>query len=424
MNEPYFLLSILLLIGLSFLFFISYTLAKMKKDPNNLKRREDSQVGFVVDTFHELVGKLKEKEKELEILHRKAEERADAIESYNEYILQSVSSGVISLDSSLTVTKVNSSAEDILEIRASDVIGKSYLDVFREPLRSLLKDRIAAGREETQYITNSGKNIHIGYTLTPLKGARKETIGQLLVFTDLTELKALESQAELRDRLSSLGEMAAGMAHELRNPMGVIAGYTKLLSKKIDPSIIHIVDSVSHEITVMDRIITDFLSFARPTELTISRVNLSDVITNSVAHLVADRGDIRVRSEVAGIPAVYGDEILLRQAFTNLIQNAVEAMPHGGDLRFSFLADANSLEIAISDSGHGISGKIQDKIFLPFYTTKDRGTGLGLAIVHKIVVSHRGSITVESDEQRTTFRVKLPLEDEGTRKKKDENREG
>ncbi|MGD1074596.1 MAG: ATP-binding protein [Thermodesulfovibrionales bacterium] len=423
MNGSYFLLSILLVIGLSFLFFISRTLSKMKKGPENRTRKEESQVGFVVDTFHELVGKLKEKEKELETLRKKAEERADAIESYNEYILQSVSSGVVSLDSSLTVTKVNSSAENILGIKASDVIGKSYLDVFREPLKSLLKDRIAAGREETQYTTNLGKNIHIGYTLTPLKGARKETIGQLLVFTDLTELKALESQAELRDRLSSLGEMAAGMAHELRNPMGVIAGYTKLLSKKTDPSLIHIVDSVSHEIAVMDRIITDFLSFARPTELTITRVDLSHVITNCVEHLVADRGDIRVWSEIAGIPAVYGDEILLRQAFTNLIQNAVEAMPHGGDLRFAFLTDKNTLDIAISDSGHGISEKIRDKIFLPFYTTKDQGTGLGLAIVHKIVVSHQGSIVIESDGRRTTFRMKLPLKEEETGKKKDENRD-
>ncbi len=321
------------------------------------------------------------------------------------------------------MTKVNASAENILEIKAEALIGKSYLDAFREPLRSLLRDKVAVGREETQYTTNSGKTIHVGYTLTPLKGARKETIGQLLVFTDLTELKALEGQAELRDRLSSLGEMAAGMAHELRNPMGVIAGYTKLLSKKTDPSISHIVDSVSHEIAVMDRIITDFLSFAKPTDLTVTRVNLSHLITNSVAHMTADRQDIRVWSDIAGVPAIYGDETLLRQAFTNLIQNAVEAMPYGGELRFGFSADQNFVEIAISDTGHGISEKIQDKIFLPFYTTKDRGTGLGLAIVHKIVMSHQGSITVESGEEKTTFRVKLPLRDEGTRQR-DENHDG
>jgi len=409
MNEGIFLITTFLLFTVFLAFFLLRLTSMLRKERKNSINKDETQVGFIVGTFQELVGKLKDKEKELDNLRKIAEERADVVESYNEYILQSVPSGVISLDRNLVVTKVNSSAERILGLRAADAIGRSYAETFREPLKGVLDGRTLVERREIQYTTTSGKDVHIGLTLTPLLNAAKETIGQLMVFTDLTELKALEAQAALRDRLSSLGEMAAGMAHELRNPMAVIAGYTKMLSKKVDPSLLHVVDSVSREIAVMDRVITDFLSFARPTELNVSPVDLGQLLRTCVGNSAGDRKDISVHLIMQEIPPLQGDEILLRQAFTNLILNAVEAMPQGGDLKFGFSHDEHLMEIAISDSGHGIPEKIKDKIFLPFYTTKDRGTGLGLAIVHKIVVSHRGSITVESSEKGTTFRVRLPL---------------
>ena len=409
MNESIILITFLLLLAVFFALFLFRMAGILRKERESSKKRDETQVGFIVGTFHELVAKLKEKEKELENLRKKAEERADVVESYSEYILQSVPSGVISLDRDLVITKVNAAAERILGLKAGDAIGKSYREIFREPLKSILDGKTRVERGEIPYTSNSGKEAHIGLTVTPLLAAGKETIGQLMVFTDLTELKALEAQAELRNRLSSLGEMAAGMAHELRNPMAVIAGYTKMLSKKADPSLLHVVDSVAGEVAVMDRIITDFLSFARPTELNVSSVDLDQLIRRCVTSIAEDRKDIRVRYNTKEIPCVPGDEILLRQAFTNLVQNAVDSMPQGGELGFGFTKEGNVLKITVSDSGHGIPEKIRDKIFLPFYTTKDRGTGLGLAIAHKIVVSHRGSITVESSEKGTTFRVRLPL---------------
>jgi len=409
MNESIVVITSFLLLAVFIALFLFRVAGLLGKERESSKKKEETQVGFIVGTFHELVAKLKEKEKELENLRKRAEERADVVESYSEYILQSVPSGVISLDRNLIITKVNAAAERILGLKAEDAIGKCYDEIFREPLKSILEGKTSIQRREIQYTVHSGKEVHVGLTVTPLLNEAKESIGQLMVFTDLTELKALEAQAVLRDRLSSLGEMAAGMAHELRNPMAVIAGYTKMLSKKADPSLLHVVDSVATEVAVMDRIIADFLSFARPTELNVSSVDLDQLIRRCVANIAEDRKDIRVRFSTKGIPPVPGDEILLRQAFTNLIQNAVDAMPQGGDLGFGFTQQGNVLGITVSDSGHGIPEKIHDKIFLPFYTTKDRGTGLGLAIVHKIVVSHRGSITVESSEQGTTFRVRLPL---------------
>lgn len=406
MSEYLFLISAFTGFLLLFAFYIIIRVRKSRKLP---KRKELSEVGFVVDTFHELVAKLKEKEKELDSLRKIAEDRADDYESYNEYILQSVPSGVISLDSGLRATKINSAAEKILNIRAADVIGRGHNEIFTEPVSRYLEEKSFIERKEFQYTVNPGSRIHLGLTLTPLFNSNKEEIGQLMVFTDLTELKALEAQAALRDRLASLGEMAAGMAHELRNPMGVIAGYTKLLSKRTDSSLAHIVAAISKEVAVMDRVISDFLSFARPTALNLSTVDMEQVIRNCAANVFAGKKDIRLNLDIDNIPQVYGDEILLRQAFVNLFQNAIEAMSADGELRLNYSVKTGYLEVTLADNGEGIPEDIKDKVFLPFYTTKDKGTGLGLAIVHKIIVSHQGSINFESTEKGTTFKIRLPL---------------
>mgnify|MGYP000491681893 CR=1 FL=1 len=400
---------------LSFLFFLSvlvifYILGMLIRSygKKGITTKDTSQVGFVVDTFHELVTKLKDKEKELEVLRQKAEDKATIIEGYNENILQSVPSGVISLDEALRVTKVNLSAEKILEIKRESTLGKYHGDVLNKPITDLLNDKKIIERGEITYLTPSGRRIWLGLTLSPLKDREENIIGQILIFTDLTQLKALEAQMELRSRLSSLGEISAGIAHELRNPMAVIAGYTQLLSKKADPSLKPTVDAITTEINVMNRIISDFLSFAKPAELAISDVDLKKIIENCIVTLVRERNNIKVHLDIEDLPVIKGDDILLRQAFTNLIQNAVEAMPTGGDLTIKY-ATSNLLDVMVSDTGPGIAGDMADKIFLPFFTTKDRGTGLGLSLVQKIIVSHGGSISVDSSERGATFRIRLPL---------------
>src|SRR4030042_6219361 len=403
-SETIFLYSVVLLIIILVLFFLIRTFIRFYAKKKNLEKKDVSKVGFVVDTFHELVSKLKDKERELEVLRQEAENRAAAIEGYNENILQSVPSGVMSFDEEMRITKLNLAAEKILEVDAEKIIGKHHSYILNKQISDLLNDRKFIERAEVSYLTPSGKKIWLGLTSSPLKNMEGRKIGQLLIFTDLTHLKAFESQMELRARLSSLGELSGGIAHELRNPMGVIAGYTKLLSKKADDSSKPIVDAISKEIVVMDRIISDFLSFAKPAELNISDIDLKTIIKNCIDTLVNEKNAIKLNLDINRLPVIKGDEILLRQAFTNLIQNAVEAMPQGGEL--SIRASTKDLpEISISDTGHGISENILDKIFLPFFTTKDRGTGLGLAIVHKIVVSHGGSISVESHDKTTTFKI-------------------
>lgn len=406
--EAIFLFSFIFFLVILIFFYLFKTFIRLSSEKKKLEHKDTSDVGFVVDTFHELVSRLKEKEKELEILRKIAEQRAEDIESYNKNILQSVPSGVISFDRDLKIKSINSPAEKILGLRAEDAVGKGYEELLGKPIANLLKERKSVERGEIQYQTSDGREIWLGLTFSPLRDSKGEEIGNILVFTDLTELKALESQAELRKRLSSLGEMSAGIAHELRNPLGVIAGYTKLLSKKVDGSLMPTVEAISKEVNVVDRIISDFLSFARPVELTISRINLNEVINSCVANIVGNSSNIEVSLNIDSSFFISGDEILLRQAFTNLIQNAVEAMKDGGRLSFGYIDLEDNIEITVSDTGHGIPEGIKDKIFLPFYTTKEKGTGLGLAIVHKIIVSHGGSILVDSTNTGTTFRLRLP----------------
>lgn len=403
---------IFLMSGLIF-FFLFRMFIRFYKVKKSLEQKDVSKVSFVVDTFHDLVSQLKEKERELEVLRKKAEDKAIAIEGYNENILQSVPSGVISFDEEMRITKVNLSAEKILGMKGEMITGKLYTDVFHNPITDFLNDRKLIERGETSYTIPSGKRIWLGLTLSPLKDREGATIGQILVFTDLTHLKAIESQIQLRDKLSSLGEISAGIAHELRNPMGVIAGYTKLLSRKVDASLNPTVDAISKEIVVMDRIISDFLSFAKPVDLTLSYIDLKTIIENCAASSASEQKDIIFNLDIAELPPIKGDEVLLRQAFTNLIQNSAEAMPQGGKLTIKTnpqTAPAGDfLDISIADTGHGISENIKNKIFLPFFTTKEKGTGIGLAIVHKIVISHGGNITADSTGEGTIFRIRLPL---------------
>ena len=408
--EIIFFYSIAVIVAGAILLFFFRLLLRYSGAKKIKEDKDSSQVGFVVDTFHELVSQLKEKEKELEVLRKMAEDRATAIEGYNENILQSVQSGVISFDEEMKITKINLAASKILEIQGDSMIGQFHDAVLNKPITDFLRDRKIIERGEISYVTPSGKRIWLGLTLSPLKNSEGTTIGQILIFTDLTHLKAIESQMELRNKLSSLGEISAGIAHELRNPMGVIAGYTKILSKKAESSLMPTVDAISREIIVMDRIISDFLSFARPVELNPADIDLKAIIEYCLMATAEKRNDIDLRIGIANLPLMKGDEVLMRQAFINLIQNALEAMPQGGTLTIRGIPSGNDyLDITVTDTGHGISENVKDKIFLPFFTTKEKGTGLGLAIVHKIVISHGGSIHVDSSDKGTAFRLRLPV---------------
>jgi signal transduction histidine kinase len=260
-------------------------------------------------------------------------------------------------------------------------------------------------------LKRSGGGLWLGFNTAVLADRQNEVIGVILSFTDLTEVKRLQAQMELRERLTALGEMSAGIAHELRNPMAVISGYLNLFSKKTDQAGLEVARKIAEEISGMNRIIGDLLTFARPASLNRTRVNVKELLEGCLAsarQAAAPDQPFETKVRIEEIEASV-DEVLMRQAFTNLIQNALEAMPGGGTVFLEAGMRNDELAVVIRDTGTGIPPAIVKKIFLPFYTTKDKGVGMGLALAHKVITSHGGRIEVESKEGKgTTFTVMLP----------------
>jgi PAS domain S-box-containing protein len=354
--------------------------------------------------------------------------RAARIENYNENILQSVSSGVITFSRERMITTFNQSAERILDFSREEAVGKSCEELFgkkseiNQLLEAAMDRQQAITRQECSLRKKNGERIWAGISTSLLRDPQNQMIGTTLVFSDLTEIKRLQEQVELKKRLTVLGEMSAGLAHEMRNFMGTIMGFSRLLSKKIeagDPKQ-RMVEAILSELSAMDRLIDDLLSYARPTELNLFPLELDPLIRRVALQALSQAKDPKPKltiSIASDLPRVKLDEIQTRQALTNLIRNAVEAMPDGGELRVmasvrptAQVSTIKEIEIAISDTGMGIPKDRIDRIFLPFFTTKEKGTGLGLAIVHKIVLSHNGRIEVDSQlELGTTFRLYFPL---------------
>ena len=433
---PVFILLIVLAVSVTLI----YILARKSFSARGKKQagKGKSEVGFVVDTFQNLVSKLKENERELQELRAKAEKRADLIENLSKNILESVPSGVISFNEALEITMVNSAAERIMGFKREEAVGRKHNEVLKGEIARLIEKNETVCRQELAFYSGlqkragseagaKGRRLLAGFSVTPLRDAAGARIGLILVFTDLTELKALERQAELRRRLSSLGEMSAGLAHELRNPMAVISGYSKMLSKmpagQVPPAQEKTAEiqmqrqaahAIEKEVAAMNSIINGFLSFANPGAPafeTVDRQGLAGVLKTCLDAALAGVASISASLSMCQEDfTIKADEILLKQAFMNLIQNAVQAMaPEGGRLDVEVRKKENEILISVADTGPGIPEQMRQKVFLPFYTNKEGGTGLGLAVVHSIIQSHFGSIEVESTDRETTFLVKLPV---------------
>jgi len=379
-------------------------------------REKTTDTAFIINSFHDLTKQLKQKEKELERLKLLAEHRAENVESYNENILQCVTSGVMTFDKDCRLTTINRAAEEILGMHRERSNNRSCTELFGEnelsrAVQGAFVKKAQSTRMET-VLDRPGGQIWLGFNTAILTDRKGAALGVILSFSDLTEVKRLQEQMELRERLTALGEMSAGIAHELRNPMAVISGYLSLLSKKANNEHQAIIRNIAAEIEGMNRIIGDLLTFARPTSLNRVKVNISELMESCLANALQATGagaSIRTDLHLDPIEASL-DEVVMRQALTNLIQNAVEAMPGGGTLSLSARESQGKLRIVVGDTGAGMHPDVIKKIFLPFFTTKDTGVGMGLALAHKSIVSHGGRVEVESTEGKgTVFTVILPI---------------
>lgn len=400
-------------------FFIIISLIRRYRRDIGLAPEEQEKtpdVSFIINAFQDVTRQLKEKEKELERLKTLAERRAETVESHTENILQCVSNGVITFDEQGRIRSVNRAASEILDVDRDASIGKGCIDLFGKgdlcrTVQETFDNRTPSSRMETE-VPRNGERLWLGFNTALLNDRQGKNLGVILSFSDLTDIKRLQEQMELKERLTALGEMSAGIAHELRNPMAVIAGYLNLLAKNQDNAGQGIIQDIHAEISGMNRIIGDLLTFARPTALNRVSVNFGELAETCIASVLQQgRSGKGITTEVRCKDLhVSADEGLLRQALCNLIQNAADAMPQGGSLVITAERRGKEAEITVSDTGAGIARERIKKIFLPFYTTRDTGVGMGLALVHKVITSHGGRIEVASEEGKgTTFTVTMPV---------------
>jgi signal transduction histidine kinase len=261
---------------------------------------------------------------------------------------------------------------------------------------------------------------HLGVTVSPLFDGSGQLHGAICLYTDLSAIKALEEQLRLKDSLATVGELTAGIAHEFRNGLATIQGYSKLFDLDALPEPYRpYVEGIRAESEALSHVVTNFLNFAKPAQLTLTRVDLGPICERAAEEIRPDAralgGDVAVDGEFG---VVDGDEVLLRQAFSNLLRNALEACvgtsaPPRIAIHGEVAPVKKRLRICVSDNGCGIAPGLRERVFQPFYTSKRGGTGLGLALVQKIVVFHNGRITAgESALGGASLLVTLPLADQ------------
>ncbi len=337
---------------------------------------------------------------------------------YNNLILQCIPSGVMVINMDGLVTFCNASADSILGIDCTKEKDKSYLNILKgnSHVAQLIKNGVNG---ETYYrkqiqVKIDGSIKWIGITTSILYDDKATPIGVIAVFSDITDVKELEADIKLKERLAAVGELSAGVAHEIRNPLSAIAGYAELLKKGLsEDEIASAVDAIIKETKNLNRIVTNFLSFVKKPQPIFEETDVNTLIKEVISMVSlakdADRIDFDIKA-LKTLPAVEADPFELRMAFLNIIQNAVQAMPNGGRLTVKSGIQYGRIFIEISDTGSGIPKEIGDRVFNPFFTTKEQGTGLGLAIVHKIIEAHDGKIEFKTRHGKgTTFIIRLPI---------------
>jgi len=356
---------------------------------------------------------------------REKEQGLTRLQAFHENIVQSISSGVFTADGGGAITSFNPAAQEATGYTLSQVLGRQWREVFNwHPVQPPhdVEGMAAVSRFEVECKRADGNRLVLGMTVSPLheQGQQEGLVG---VFKDLTQIRDLEEEMRRKEWLANLGEMSAGMAHEIRNPLGALAGAMQMLRKQAaaDDTDRRLMDIAIREATRLDSIITEFLQYARPPALNLAESDINKVLAETldlVQHEARTRSNITIVTTLAsGSLIAQIDQNQMRQVFWNLATNAFEAMPHGGQLTIATgcrQIDAGGrkgevIEISFQDQGEGIAGENLDRIFLPFFTTKKEGSGLGLAAVHRIVDLHGGWIKVESERrQGTRFVVCVP----------------
>ena len=366
---------------------------------------------------------------------------------FNEDIIQNMTNGLVVIDGTARVTVFNKAAVTLLGYSATEVLGQPLRDAIsgvdaladvieatwrnysQPPIQGLPGEVDMAQKDsvhfrhpqsEVNVRHRDGNKLPLAVNASPLRDSSGKVTGAVCLFEDLTEAKAIEAERRRLDRLAALGEMSAVVAHEIRNPIAGIAAGVEYLSKNSPEGSPYKEDvaMILGEIERVNRILEDILSVARPFQLKITSQAMPDILEHVLHRYQTsiDKKTIRIaRRYASSLPRALVDRERMEQALTNLVLNAVQAMPTGGTLGIGLDADDCWMTVTISDTGPGISQDMLPRIFEPFFTTKARGTGLGLAVARRVIEEHGGTIDVSSEMGTgTEFAIQLPLSIEET----------
>ena len=355
--------------------------------------------GYLSHRLERTVQKLEEKDTHLKDL-----------ELFNIKVIESLPSGLFTTDVNGNVLIFNLAAEKITGIRKEDVIGLSIEAAF-----PFLKFPFEPGRREEILETKEYMKI-IGLNISSLKDISGKDTGFIGVFQDLTQLKKLELEMKQKEKWAAIGELSANIAHEIRNPLASLKGSVEMLKEDKMPAKHRekLMDIALREMERLNNTVTDFLTYSSPKPLKMERLDLHlllDETLELLSNLEKKNNRVLIKKEYKGTFQINADQQKLRQVFWNLGVNAIEAMRSDGELIVSTENSMNSARISFADTGPGIDQADIEKIFYPFYTTKEQGTGLGLAIAYRIIEEHNGKlIAYSSPGSKTTFEIILSRE--------------
>ena len=369
------------------------------RDTRGRLRETGMETAFLSAALQDAVTKLKAQERAMAL-------RAETSERVSEEIIANLTAGLLMVNQDGIVQIVNPVGRRLLGIGDGPHEGRPYRQVLAKAatvadlIEECLITRKPIIRRAVDIAPGEADALHIGLTVSPLRAELPVPHGVICLFSDLTAIVALEEQIRIKDSLARVGELTAGIAHEFRNGLATIHGYSRLIDLTALPAAFRpYVEGIRAETESMREVVTNFLNFARPTQPNFLPVDLRAVAERAADDLRADAralgGEISVNGEFITID---GDDVLLRQAFSNLLRNAIEACS-ATSVAPAISVDAQvsredgACTLVVSDNGPGFSEETRDRVFHPFFTTKPQGTGLGLALVQKIVVTHNGRVT-------------------------------
>ena len=366
-----------------------------------------------------LAGLLMTKLRQVDVQLKDASGALENLQALHENIVQSMSGGVISTGLDGRITLVNRAAQQLLEITEQELRGRSVASIFQDPLPHVGSGR---GDAEVRYAAANGFRKTFRVTVSALNVTARGDLGFIFTFDDLTEMRRLEREVRMQDRLAAVGRLAAAIAHEIRNPLTSIAGSVSMLSdaETLNDEQRHLLQIVTRESDRLNNIITDFLAYSRGKQYRFERTNLvpllHDTLTLLENRLKAENSGIRLVHHLPVSEAlVLADGDKLKQVFWNFCENALRAMKKtGGTLTVSLVQRGEDWEMSFADTGPGINPQQTEKIFEPFQSNFEGGTGLGLAIVYQIVQAHEGKVWARSEVGRgTSFVVRLRRFEQG-----------